>query len=105
MKGTFLRSRHAHGACASGRVARLPAGLLGLEPIWERTAGLAVQELGKRQDVTSQRERDVLGWKPHSLEEMVVAMAENMTALHVVRARVTSRRCGRPSCARGSSAG
>lgn len=63
---------------------RVPGWLLRLVSVWDKTAALAVQELGKRQDVTSQRARDLLGWNPRTLEDMVVSMAESMVAEHVV---------------------
>lgn len=63
---------------------RVPGWLLKLVSIWDRTAALAVQELGKRQDVSSQRARDVLGWKPRPLEEMVTDMGESMIRCGVV---------------------
>ncbi len=66
---------------------RLPNWLLRTVSIWDKTARLAIQELGKRQDVSSARARDVLGWKPRSLEAMVVDMGESMIAHGAVSAR------------------
>lgn len=63
---------------------RLPGWLLKLVATWDKTAGLAVQELGKRQDLSNRRARDVLGWNPRSLDDMVVAMGESMIKLGVV---------------------
>jgi nucleoside-diphosphate-sugar epimerase len=63
---------------------RVPAWVLKLVSVWDRTAKLAVQELGKRQDVSNRRAREVLGWQPHSLEDMVIAMGESMIAHGVV---------------------
>ncbi|HVV85418.1 MAG TPA: hypothetical protein VHE35_20305, partial [Kofleriaceae bacterium] len=57
---------------------RIPGFVLRLVSLWDRTARLAVQELGKRQDVSSAKARELLGWKPHTLEEMVVSMGESM---------------------------
>jgi dihydroflavonol-4-reductase len=57
---------------------RVPGWMLRIVAMWDRTAKLAVQELGKRQDVSNQRARELLGWKPRGLEEMVVAMGESM---------------------------
>jgi dihydroflavonol-4-reductase len=65
---------------------RVPGWLLKTVSLWDKTARLAVQELGKRQDVSSARAREVLGWKPHSLEEMVVATGESMIQYGVVKA-------------------
>ncbi len=63
---------------------KVPAWMLRLVSMWDRTARLAVQELGKRQDLSNQRARDVLGWRPRPLEDMVVAMGESMIEHHVV---------------------
>lgn len=63
---------------------KVPAWMLRLVSVWDRTARLAVQELGKRQDLSNQRARDVLGWRPRTLEDMVVAMGESMIEHHVV---------------------
>ena len=59
---------------------KVPGWLLKLVSTWDKTARLAVQELGKRQDLSSQRARTVLGWRPRSLDTMVVDMAESMIA-------------------------
>lgn len=62
----------------------IPAWLLKTVSIFDKTAALAVQELGKRQDVSNQRARRVLGFKPHGLEDMVTAMADSMIQYGVV---------------------
>lgn len=62
----------------------VPGWLLRLVSTWDKTAKLAVQELGKRQDLSNQRARTVLGWSPRSLETMVVDMGESMIAHGVV---------------------
>lgn len=63
---------------------RVPAWMLRLVSVWDRTARLAVQELGKRQDVSNRHAREVLGWRPRSLEDMVVSMGESMIEHGVV---------------------
>lgn len=63
---------------------KVPGWLLRTVSLWDKTARLAVPELGKRQNVSSQRARDVLGWTSHSLDEMVTAMAESMITHGVV---------------------
>jgi nucleoside-diphosphate-sugar epimerase len=65
----------------------VPNFVLKIVSLWDKTAGMAVPELGKRQDVSSDRARKVLGWKPRDLETMVVDMAESMIELGVVSAR------------------
>ena len=54
--------------------------------LWDPTAALTAGELGKRQDVSSARAREVLGWTPRGVEEMIVAMGESMIAHGIVRA-------------------
>jgi dihydroflavonol-4-reductase len=66
---------------------RVPDFVLKIVALWDKTAALAVPELGKRQDVSSERARKVLGWKPRDLETMVVDMAESMIRLGVVSPR------------------
>ncbi|HEU4408581.1 MAG TPA: aldehyde reductase [Polyangiaceae bacterium] len=63
---------------------RLPDWVLKLVALWDKTAALAVRELGKRQDVSSKLARDVLRWKPRNLETMVIDMADSMIELGVV---------------------
>ncbi len=65
---------------------RVPNWVLKLVALWDKTAAMAVPELGKRQDVSCERARTVLGWKPRDLETMVVDMAESMIRLGVVSA-------------------
>ena len=63
---------------------KVPGWLLRLVSVWDRTAKLAVQELGKRQDLSNQHAREVLGWHPRPLEEMVTSMGESMIEHGVV---------------------
>ena len=63
---------------------RLPAWMLRLAALWDKTARLCIQELGKRQDLSNARARTVLGWQPRGLEAMVVDMGESMIAHGVV---------------------
>jgi len=64
---------------------RLPDWLLRAVALFDKTTRMAVGDLGKRQDVSSRKLRDVLGWKPRGLEEMVVAMGESLIAHGVVK--------------------
>ena len=65
---------------------RLPSWVLKTIAIFDKTAGLAVPELGKRQDVSCARAKSVLGWQPRSVETMVLDMAESMIRLGIVSA-------------------
>lgn len=64
----------------------LPSFMIRAMALWDATAALTASELGKRQDVSSARARDVLGWRPRSAEEMIVAMGESMIAHGIVTA-------------------
>jgi dihydroflavonol-4-reductase len=63
---------------------RVPDWMLKLVSMWDKTARLAVQELGKRQDLSNKRAREVLGFQPRTLEQIVVSTAESMIARGVV---------------------
>jgi nucleoside-diphosphate-sugar epimerase len=63
---------------------RIPGFVLKGVALFDKTAKLAVHELGKRQDVSHQRATDVLGWQPRGLEEMVVSMGESLVEHGVV---------------------
>jgi dihydroflavonol-4-reductase len=63
---------------------KVPNAVLRLVSLWDKTARLALGELGRRQDVDPARARTVLGWRPHSLRDTVVAMGESMIAYRVV---------------------
>jgi nucleoside-diphosphate-sugar epimerase len=65
-------------------VKRLPNWLMRVAAIFDKTARLAVPELGKRQVVDNKRARDVLGFAPRSLEDMTVSMGESMIEHGVV---------------------
>lgn len=64
----------------------LPSLLIKAMAFWDATAALVAAELGKRQDVSSERARQLLGWTPRSTEEMTLAMAESMLEHGVVPA-------------------
>lgn len=66
---------------------RLPNFLIKTMALWDRTAGLTANELGKRQDVSNQRAREVLGYEPRSTEEAILAMADSMIAHGVIPRR------------------
>jgi len=52
--------------------------------LFDKTTRMVLHELDQHQYVTNQKIKDVLGWKPRSLEEMVVSMGESMIAHGVV---------------------
>jgi nucleoside-diphosphate-sugar epimerase len=70
---------------------RLPNWVLKCVSLFDKTTAVVVPELGKRQDVSCERARTVLGWKPRDVETMVVAMAESMIREGVVKLPKRSR--------------
>ncbi len=83
---SVARILHEHYGARGYRVPlrRMPSWVLRLVALWDRTVRLAVQDLGKRQDVSSVRARELLGFAPRSLEEMVTATADSMIAMGLV---------------------
>jgi nucleoside-diphosphate-sugar epimerase len=77
---------NAHFADRGYRIPtrRLPSFLMRVVALFDKTARVALGDLDKRQDVSSARIRQTFGWKPRSLEEMVVSMGESMIEQGVV---------------------
>jgi dihydroflavonol-4-reductase len=65
----------------------VPDWVLKLVGLVDKTAALAIPELGQRQDVTSQRARDVLSWKMRPAEESVRDTANSLVQLGIVKPR------------------
>jgi len=63
----------------------LPDWVLRLAALWDPAVGQIVPELGKRKNATNQKARRVLGWSPRSREESVVATAESLLRLGLVK--------------------
>lgn len=66
---------------------RLPGFLMRVFAIFDGTARLALNDLGRPARIDNQKIRTKLGWKPRGLEEMTVAMAESLIAHGLVRAK------------------
>jgi nucleoside-diphosphate-sugar epimerase len=56
----------------------LPNWLVRIAAVFDPTTRLILTDLSYRREVTSARAKAVLGWKPRTLEEMVVSMGESM---------------------------
>jgi nucleoside-diphosphate-sugar epimerase len=63
---------------------KLPNIVVRFSALFDKTIRLVVKDLGKRTEVSNARIKEVLAWKPRSLEEMVVTMAESMIEHGVV---------------------
>jgi len=57
---------------------RIPSFVLRMVALWDKTVALAAPDLGKRQDVSSARARQLLGFEPRSVETMVIDAAESL---------------------------
>ena len=74
-----------------GEVARrvptreLPDWLLRVVAVFDGSVGQIVPELGKRKTAVSDKARRVLGWSPYSTEDAVVATAESLVALGLLK--------------------
>ncbi|REJ86095.1 MAG: NAD-dependent epimerase/dehydratase family protein [Acidobacteria bacterium] len=63
---------------------RLPGFVMRLLALFDKTARLALNDLGVRQDVDNGKIRRVLDWQPRSLETMVTDMADSLIEHGVV---------------------
>lgn len=63
---------------------KLPAFLVRIVALFDPTVKVVVSDLGRVRNVSSERIRKVLDWKPHSLEEMSVSMGETMIEQGIV---------------------
>ena len=62
----------------------MPNTMVRFAALFDKTARLVVKDLGKRMIISNDRIKEVLDWKPRSIEEMVVAMAESMIEYGIV---------------------
>jgi nucleoside-diphosphate-sugar epimerase len=63
----------------------LPNGLLRIASLFVRDVKLVLPELGKFKNATSAKARQVLGWQPRSNEESIVATAESLVRLGMLK--------------------
>jgi nucleoside-diphosphate-sugar epimerase len=63
----------------------LPTVMLRLVAMWDKTAQLALNDLGVEQNVDTTRIRTVLNWQPRDLREMVTSMADSMIEQGIVK--------------------
>ena len=78
--------KHQLGARARRVPTReLPDWLVRVATLFDPALKLIVPELGKEQNASSAKARRLLGWSPRSVEESVVASAESLLALGLVK--------------------
>jgi len=63
---------------------KLPDFLVRIFALFDKPTRIVVNDLGKRQDISNARIKELLGWQPRSLAEMVVSMGESMIEQGVV---------------------
>jgi dihydroflavonol-4-reductase len=63
---------------------KLPNIIIRFSALFDKTVRLVVNNLGRRYEISNARIKEVLAWKPRTLEEMVVTMAESMIEHGVV---------------------
>jgi nucleoside-diphosphate-sugar epimerase len=63
----------------------LPDWLVRIVALFDKSVGQVVPELGKRKNATSDKARRVLGWTPRSIEDAVVATAESLQRLGLLK--------------------
>jgi len=86
-----LRSRL--GDAASRVPTRLlPDWVVRLASLVDPSVGQIVPELGKYKNATSEKARRLLGWNPRSTEDAIVAAAESLIRLRLLRAPASRRR-------------
>ncbi len=74
--------RRELGAAAKKAPKRqLPGALVRFLALWKPGLAASVGELGKRKHLNTSKARDVLGWRPRSAEEAIVATAKSLQKL------------------------
>jgi dihydroflavonol-4-reductase len=81
-----ILAEHLNGRGFKVPTRNLPSVFVRIVALWDKTARLGLNDLAVPQNVDSTRIRDVLGWKPRGLDEMVIATAESMIEHGVVTA-------------------
>ena len=82
--GKLLKNRMG---AAARRVStrQLPDWLVRLAAMWDPGVKQIVPELGKRKNGTSEKAVRMLGWAPRSAEEAIVATAESLVRLGLLK--------------------
>ena len=77
----------SHFGSAARRVPTrlLPNWILKIVALFDPAVGQIIPELGKSKNATNEKARRVLGWTPHSNEESLVATAESLMRLGLLK--------------------
>ena len=85
--GELARTLKSRMGASARRVPtwQLPDWLVRLAAMWDPAVKQVVPELGKMKNATSEKARRLLGWAPRSVEESIVATAESMVRLGLLK--------------------
>lgn len=83
----FARILRDHFGAAARRVPtrQLPDWLVRLAALWDPTVKQILPELGQRRNATNEKARRVLGWAPRSSKDAIVATAESLLRLGLLK--------------------
>lgn len=81
----FLLKKRMSDAAARVPTRVLPDWVVRLIALFDGSVAQIVPELGKRKTATNEKARHVLGWEPRSNEEAIVATAESLVRLGLLR--------------------
>lgn len=85
-----ILAEHLNGKGFKVPSGNLPAALMRVVALWDKTARLGLNDLGVPQHVDSTKIREMLDWSPRGLDEMVIAMADSMIEHGVVTPKRSS---------------
>jgi nucleoside-diphosphate-sugar epimerase len=80
----IILNKHFAEKGYKARTWKMPNIMVRLAAVFDKTVRLVVNDLGRRSKISNDRIKEVLDWKAHSVEEMVIAMAESMIEHRVV---------------------
>lgn len=80
----LILARHFKGRGYNIPTRMLPNILVRFRALYNKTTRLVVNDLGRRTQISNERIKKILNWKPRPLEETVVAMGESMIEKGVV---------------------
>jgi dihydroflavonol-4-reductase len=81
----LILKRRMGAAAARVPTRQLPNWLLRIAAWWDPAVEQIVPELGKIKNATNAKARRVLGWQPRSNEDAIVATAESLLRLGLVK--------------------
>jgi len=80
----LILAKHFKGRGYNIPTRILPNILVRFRALYDKRTRLVVKDLGRRIHISNERIKNILNWKPRTLEEMVVAMGESMIEQGVV---------------------